>query len=226
MNTCAEVKAESDISCTSGNAARVASSLGVDLAIFLRDEYLARDVARETEKRIIFPTRTLRPASGAGLDYRMIGWQGRCEVHEEFTPEDILNARRQFPDVFVLAHTECSTEVVAASDFFGSTAATIEFVRKAPAPRYLLLTESSRVDIIAAANPAKEMLRLCTVRSPHMDEFTLALTVASQVETRFVLDVPEDVRRRPLPALRPALTGVVNASGGLGSGRSCSAEAI
>jgi quinolinate synthase len=202
VNTYADVKAESDVCCTSGNAARVVSSLGAERVIFLPDEYLAKNVARETGKRIIFPTRTPRPADGAELDYEMIGWHGRCEVHEKFTPEDIATIRKQFPDVVVLAHPECSPEVVAASDFSGSTAAMIEYVKRTRAPRYLLLTECSMGDNIAAANPAKEMLRLCTVRCPHMNEITLEQTLAALEQTRFVVEVPEDVRRRALRAVQ------------------------
>jgi quinolinate synthase len=202
VNTYADVKAESDVCCTSGNASRVVSSLGVERVIFLPDEHLARNVARETGKRVIFPTRTPRPADGAELDHEMIGWQGRCEVNGKLTPEDIANIRRQFPDVVVLAHPECSPEVVAASDFSGSTAAMIDYVKRTRAPRYLLLTECSMGDRIAAANSAKVMLRLCNVRRPHMNEITLEQTLAALEQTRFVVDVPEDVRRRAQRAVQ------------------------
>ncbi len=124
----------------------------------------------------------------------MIGWQGRCEVHEKFTVEDIANVRKQFPDVVVLAHPECSPEVVAASDFSGSTAAMIAYVEKTKAPRYLLLTECSMGDNIAAANPKKEMLRLCSVRCPHMNEITLEQTLAALEKTHYVVEVPEEIR--------------------------------
>jgi len=203
VNTYADVKAESDICCTSGNAAKVVQSLGAERVIFLPDEFLARNVARETGRRIIFPTKQPRSESsrGDGVDYQMIGWQGRCEVHEKFTVEDIANVRRQFPDVVVLAHPECSPEVVAASDFSGSTAAMISWVEETHAPRYLLLTECSMGDNIAAANPRKEMLRLCTVRCPHMNEITLEMTLAALEQTRYVVEVPEDVRRRALAAV-------------------------
>ncbi|MGA2976185.1 MAG: quinolinate synthase NadA [Spirochaetia bacterium] len=201
VNTYADVKAESDICCTSGNAAKVVGSLKSDRIIFLPDEYLARNVARETGKRIIFPTRKPRAGDAEDLDYQMIGWQGRCEVHEKFTMEDIANVRRQFPDVVVLAHPECSPEVVAASDFSGSTAAMIAYVEKTRAPRYLLLTECSMGDNIAAANPRKDMLRLCSVRCPHMGEITLEQTLASLEQTRFVVDVPEDIRVRAYKAV-------------------------
>jgi quinolinate synthase len=204
VNTYADVKAESDICCTSGNAAKVVESLSADRIIFLPDEFLARNVARETGRTIIFPTRTPRSSEdrAEGLEYQMIGWQGRCEVHEKFTVQDISDIRRQFPDVVVLAHPECSPEVVAASDFSGSTAAMIDYVEKSGAPRYLLLTECSMGDNIAAANPRKEMLRLCSVRCPHMNEITLEQTLAALEQTRYVVEVPEDIRRRALAAVQ------------------------
>jgi quinolinate synthase len=205
VNTYADVKAESDICCTSGNAAKVVESLSSDRVIFLPDEFLAQNVARETGRSIIFPTRTPRSSqaeSTTGLAYQMIGWQGRCEVHEKFTVQDITDIRRQFPDVAVLAHPECSPEVVAASDFSGSTSAMIAYVEKTGAPRYLLLTECSMGDNIAAANPHKEMLRLCSVRCPHMNEITLEQTLAALQQTRYVVDVPEDIRLRALAAVQ------------------------
>ncbi len=195
------MKAESDICCTSGNAAKVVQSLPGDRVIFLPDEFLARNVAHETGKRIMFPTRTPRSGEDAELDYQMIGWRGRCEVHEKFNVEDIANVRRQFPDVVVLAHPECSPEVVDASDFSGSTAAMIAYVEETKAPRYLLLTECSMGDNIAAANPRKEMLRLCSVRCPHMSEITLEQTLAALENTRYVVDVPEAIRVRAYAAV-------------------------
>src|SRR5262245_20710459 len=130
VNTYADVKAESDVCCTSSNAAAVVESLHSDTVIFLPDEYLARNVARETGRHIIFPTKDPRNGSSSELDYQMIGWPGRCEVHEKFTPEDIADIRKQFPDVVVLAHPECSPEVVAASDYSGSTNAMIAYVER------------------------------------------------------------------------------------------------
>src|SRR2546426_4347007 len=84
VNTYADVKAESDICCTSSNAAAVVESLHAESVIFLPDEYLARNVARETGRHIIFPTKAPHSASDSELDYQMIGWRGRCEVHEKF----------------------------------------------------------------------------------------------------------------------------------------------
>ncbi len=206
VNTYADVKAESDYCCTSGNASKVVQAIAGDRVIFLPDEYLASNVAKETGKRIIFPTRTPRPgAAEAPIDYEIIGWKGRCEVHEKFSVEDIANIRRQFPDTVVLAHPECSPEVVAAADFSGSTTAMIRFVERSQAPRYLLLTECSMGDNIAAANPRKEMLRLCSVRCPHMNEITLEDTLEALKQTRYVVEVPEETRLRALRAVNRML---------------------
>jgi len=122
-------------------------------------------------------------------------------VHEKFTVKDIEDVRAQFPDVVILAHPECSPQVVAASDFSGSTTAMIRYVERTHAPRYLLLTECSMGDNIVAANPDKDMLRLCSVRCPHMNEITLEDTLASLKLTRYVIDVPEPIRVRAARAV-------------------------
>src|SRR6266498_2196248 len=201
VNTYADVKAESDICCTSSNAAAVVESLGADTVIFIPDEYLAKNIARETGRHIIFPTKDPRRLHETDLDYQMIGWPGRCEVHDKFTVEDIANIRKQFPDVVILAHPECSPEVVAASDFSGSTNAMIRYVEQTKAPRYLLLTECSMGENIASANPEKDMLRLCSVRCPHMNQITLEHTLASLQKNQYVIDIPEDIRLRAARAV-------------------------
>jgi quinolinate synthase len=205
INTYAEVKAESDICCTSGNAAAVVESLNSDKVIFIPDEYLAGNIARETGKQIIFPTRDPRHQFPEDLDYQMIGWPGRCEVHEKFTVEDIENVRKQFPDVVILAHPECSPAVVEASDFSGSTTAMIRYVEKTRAPRYLLLTECSMGDNVAANNPDKEMLRLCSVRCPHMNEITLEDTLLSLQKEQFEIQIDEEIRLRAYRAVERML---------------------
>jgi quinolinate synthase len=202
VNTYADVKAEVDICCTSSNAKAVVESLHSDTVIFLPDEYLARNVAKETGRHIIFPTLEQggEHAASTTLDYQpvgeMVGWHGRCEVHEKFTVKDIQAVRQQFPQVVILSHPECSPEVVAASDFSGSTNAMIRYVKETNAPQFLVLTECAMGDNIAAANPDKEMLRLCSVRCPHMNQITLEDTLKSLQLSQYVIEVPEDVRVR------------------------------
>ncbi len=202
VNTYADVKAESDICCTSSNAAAVVESLGTDTVIFLPDEFLAKNTARETGKHIIFPTRMAPESFDQQVEYEMIGWQGRCEVHEQFTVEDIENARRQFPDVLVLAHPECSPEVVDAADYSGSTTAMVHYVKQHPAAQYLILTECAMGENIAAENPDKEMLRMCSIRCPHMNEITLEETRDALRLNQYVIDVPEDIRERAYRAVK------------------------
>jgi quinolinate synthase len=201
VNTYAEVKAECDICCTSGNAVKVVESLNSDSIIFIPDEYLAQNVARETGKRIIFPAVVRNGHTEIRLEenaptFDFIGWRGRCEVHEKFTVQDIQAVRQQFPDVAILAHPECSPAVVAAADFSGSTTAMMRYVEQGNAPRYLLLTECSMADNIVAANPDKEMVRLCSVRCPHMNQITLEDTLAALRYNQYEVHVPEEIRRR------------------------------
>lgn len=201
VNTYADVKAESDICCTSSNAVAVVESLNAETVIFLPDEFLAGNVAKETGRHIIFPTKDPRSAASSSLDYQMIGWPGRCEVHDKFTVEDIVNIRKQFPDVVILAHPECSPEVVAASDYSAGTNAMIRYVEQTQAPRYLLLTECSMGENIAAANPDKEMLRLCSIRCPHMNQITLEDTLASLEKLQYQIEIPESIRVRAARAV-------------------------
>jgi quinolinate synthase len=198
INTYADVKAECDICCTSGNARRVVDSFGDQPVVFLPDEYLAKNVATETGREIF-------EASAAGLEqYRartsttpaLFFWKGRCEVHEQFSVADIKNVRAQFPQAKILAHPECSPEVVSASDFSASTSKMVDFVKKSDAPQFLLLTECSMGDNIMAENPGKEMLRMCSVRCPHMNEITLEDTLDTLINKRQVIEVPEDIRVR------------------------------
>lgn len=199
VNTYADVKAESDICCTSGNAIAVVESLKSDTVIFLPDQYLASNVARETGKHIIFPSFTQKTDSL--LDVQLIGWHGKCEVHEKFTVEDIRAVREQFPDVVVLTHPECPPDVVEASDYSGSTNAMIKFVQQSNAPHFLVLTECSMGDNIAAANPDKDLLRLCMVRCPHMNMITMENVRDSLLHNRQVIEVPEEIRVRAFQAV-------------------------
>jgi len=205
INTYADVKAETDICCTSGNAHKVVESLDSDTIIFLPDEYLAGNVARETGKKIIYPTRNMPENPKPGVDYQMIGWHGRCEVHDQFTVDDIKNVREQFPGVLVLAHPECSPEVVEASDFSSSTSKMVDYVRDMDAERYLLLTECSMADNIAAENPDKEMVGMCSIRCPHMNEITLEDTLNALQNNEQIIEVPEDIRLRALKSVERML---------------------
>ncbi len=205
VNTYADVKAESDVCCTSGNAAKVVESLKSDTIIFLPDEYLARNVAQQTGKHIIFPSKTKgwpEAPTDTVLDYQLIGWHGRCEVHELFTVRDIEEARRKYPGVVVLAHPECSLEVTSAADYAGSTSGMIKFVQEHEAPSYLLLTEGSMADNIAAAHPEKNIIRIQGHRCPHMQQITLEDTLLALRKNQYVIEVEESVRQRAEKAVQ------------------------
>jgi quinolinate synthase len=200
VNTYADVKAESDYCCTSGNAAAVIRHLiaqGHDRVIFLPDEFLAHNTAKEMGLRFEFAARNgaARPAPD-GPEPLIIGWDARCEVHEKFTVDDVRNVRRQFPDVVILAHPECPPDVVAEADYAGSTKQMTEYVQRVDAPRYMLFTECSMGDNIAADNPQKEMVRMCSLRCPHMNQITLEQTLAALERIQYRVEVPHDIAER------------------------------
>jgi quinolinate synthase len=132
----------------------------------------------------------------------MIGWHGRCEVHEKFTVSDIKAVRQEYPDVLVLSHPECSPEVVDASDFSGGTTAMIAEVNKNKSRPVLLLTECSMGDNIVAANPEANILRICTVRCPYMNKITLEQTRDALKNLQYQIEIPEDVRQKAELAVR------------------------
>jgi quinolinate synthase len=153
VNTSAEVKAEVDVCCTSANAKKVVESLGAKRVIFVPDEYLAANVAAET-------------------DVEIISWKGRCEVHEKFTVSDVSQLRETHPGVVVLAHPECSPEVIAASDYTGSTAGMIDYVAKKSPKSVMMVTECSMADNVSVQYPKTEFVKPCRF-CPHMNRITL-----------------------------------------------------
>jgi quinolinate synthase len=157
VNTTADVKAETDICCTSANAVQVvehaAREWGVDRVILIPDEFLARNVARQTHIGII-------------------AWQGRCEVHERFDAEDMRELRASYPNAEILAHPECPTEVIELADFAGSTAAMNDYVIKRKPRQVVLITECSMADNVACDAPDTEFVRPCNL-CPHMKRISL-----------------------------------------------------
>ena len=194
VNTYADVKAESDYCCTSGNAAPVIRYLlakGHDRIIFLPDEYLARNTAHDLNIQFALPEQPIDPAKPA-----IIGWSARCEVHELYKVQDIINARKQFPGVVILAHPECSPEVIAQADMAGSTKQMLEYVKNIDAPRYLLLTECSMGDNIAAEFPHREMVRACSLRCKHMNLITLQDTLAALQNLKYQVELPQEIIKK------------------------------
>jgi quinolinate synthase len=182
VNTSADVKAESDICCTSGNAVRVveriAREFGTDTVIMIPDQYLARNVAAKTGVKVIT-------------------WAGACEVHERFTADEIRAYRVQHPGVIVLAHPECPPEVVAEADFAGSTAAMIGYVGEHHPARVVMITECSMSDNVAVEYPDVDFVRPCNL-CPHMKRITLdgILHSLQTMTTEVVVDPVVSARAR------------------------------
>jgi quinolinate synthase len=185
VNTSADVKAESDVTCTSSNAVQVvewaAKHWNTDRVIMIPDEFLAKNVAAMT-------------------NIKVIAWHGRCEVHERFTAEDVAELRAAHPGVIVLAHPECPPDVMAAADYAGSTAALANYVAKHNPRKVVLLTECSMSDNVAQAAPTTEFVRPCNL-CPHMKRITLEAIYDALVEMKHEVTIPEDVRVRAKAAI-------------------------
>lgn len=180
VNCSAEVKAWTDVCCTSANALQVVESVPGDTVIFLPDEYLARNIALQTKKKII-------------------SWeQGKCMVHEQYTAEDIENTRRHFDDLVVIAHPECNTDVTGASDFSGSTSQMAEFIRGSDHKNIMLVTECSMADNLRVQFPGRNFVSTCHT-CPHMKRITLKKVRDALLYDQFEVQVPEHIR---VPARR------------------------
>jgi quinolinate synthase len=180
VNTSADVKAESDICCTSGNAVKIVEAIardfGTDTVIMIPDKYLARNVAAKTGVKVIT-------------------WEGACEVHERFTAQEIRDYRSAHPGITVLAHPECPPEVVAEADFAGSTAAMINYVGDRKPSRVVMITECSMSDNVAVEHPEVEFVRPCNL-CPHMKRITLDGILRSlQTMSHYVI-VPAEIAAR------------------------------
>jgi quinolinate synthase len=185
VNTSAEVKAETDICCTSANAVEVVESLGVERVIFLPDEYLGRWVQVNTDVEVIL-------------------WDGHCEVHEQFTVDDIRSYRDQFPGVQVIAHPECPLDVLEASDMVGSTSGMIRYLADHRPDRVVMITECSMSDNVSAEFPEIDFVRSCTI-CPHMKKITLEAVLASLEKRQFRVEVPPEIAARALTAVERML---------------------
>ena len=153
VNTSADVKAETDVCCTSANAVKIVNSLGVNKVIFLPDDYLAKYVASQTEVEII-------------------SWKGTCEVHEQFNDEEINEIRKNNPGIKIIAHPECPPDVIKASDFTGSTSGMIKYVKDKQPEKVMMVTECSMSDNVQVDNPNVKFIRPCNL-CPHMKKITL-----------------------------------------------------
>jgi quinolinate synthase len=173
VNAYAEVRAESDICCTSANAVQVVQSLGTDRVIFIPDGYLARYVASKTHVEVII-------------------WEGACEVHERFTAQEIRDYRKSQPGIHVMAHPECPPEVLRESDFVGSTSGMIRHIADKRPEKVVLITECSMSDNVAVEFPDVQFVRPCNL-CPHMKRITLPKILRSLQTLSPRIEVPADV---------------------------------
>jgi quinolinate synthase len=185
VNTSAEVKAESDVCCTSANAVEVVESLRVPRVIFLPDEYLGKYVASRTKTEIVL-------------------WKGHCEVHERFSGDEIQSFRKQHPDVTVLAHPECPPDVLEAADYVGSTAGMVEHLGSARPKRVVLVTECSMADNVAVAFPETEFVKPCNL-CPHMKRITLPKILHALQAMEHRVEVEPEVAARARRAVERML---------------------
>ncbi len=181
VNTSADVKAESDICCTSANAVKVVESLGVDKVIFLPDQYLAKYVSTKTKVQII-------------------SWVGSCIVHERFSAQEIKDIRKQNPEIVILSHPECPAEVIAASDYTGSTSGMSKYVKNNQPSKVMLVTECSMSDNVQVDNPNVQFIKPCNL-CPHMKTITLPKVLdCLEKETNEIL-IPEIISRKARKAV-------------------------
>ena len=176
VNTSAEVKAESDICCTSSNAVKVVESLGAKRVILIPDEFLAKWVQTQT-------------------DVEIVTWKGHCEVHERFTPEELRAYREADPGVRIIAHPECPPEVIAEADFAGSTSGMIKWVKEHEPRKVLLVTECSMSDNVAVEAPNTEFVRPCNL-CPHMKRITLPKILDSLLYLKEEVTVAPEIAER------------------------------
>jgi quinolinate synthase len=185
VNTTADVKAESDVCCTSSNAVAIVDSLGSDRVIFLPDKYLGKYVAQNTDVEIIL-------------------WQGSCEVHERFTGEELREYRKRAPGIQIIAHPECPPDVLAEADFVGSTSAMIKFVDRERPQRVVMVTECSMSDNVAVEFPEVEFVRPCNL-CPHMKRITLPKILRSLENLEFEVTLDPGLAKRAYGAVKRML---------------------
>jgi quinolinate synthase len=183
VNTSAEVKAESDVCVTSGNAVQIVEALGVPRVVFLPDEYLAKYVASKT-------------------DVEVVAWKGHCEVHERFSGDDVRRFRQDDPKLVVIAHPECPPDVLAEADFVGSTQGMTEYVGELNGaetggvrPRVLLMTECSMADNVSGRYPSIDFVRPCNL-CPHMKRNTLPKVLHSLEAMEFEITIDPEIAQR------------------------------
>ncbi len=170
VNTTAEVKAASDICCTSSNAVAIVNAMESDTVIMTPDQYLAQNVANESHKNVVY-------------------WPGSCIVHEQYTAKDLRDFREWNPGTRLIAHPECPPDVVAEADFSGSTSGILKYVHDEKPEKAMLITECSMASNIADELPEVDFVGPCNM-CPYMKKITLekVLYVLHTMENQVEVD--------------------------------------
>ncbi|WP_370229708.1 quinolinate synthase NadA [Cognatishimia sp.] len=178
VNTTAEVKAASDICCTSSNAVQIVDAMDSDTVIMTPDQYLAQNVANQSKKKVVF-------------------WEGSCIVHELYTADDLRAYREYDPEVKIIAHPECTPAVVAESDFTGSTSGIIKWVHDNKPKKAMLITECSMASNIADELPEVDFAKPCNM-CPYMKKISLekVLYVLHTMENQVEVDADVAAKAR------------------------------
>lgn len=184
VNTSAEVKAESDVCCTSANALKILNALPDKKIIFIPDEFMTKNLQKLTDKQLV-------------------GWGGRCIVHERFSKDNVKAVREQFPGVKILAHTECPPDVVNDVDMAGGTGDMIRFMKGSDATTFMLVTECGLGDRMRAEFPEKRVVGTCNL-CPYMKKNNLlnVLQALQSPTPEQVIDIAEPVRVKAEAALQ------------------------
>ena len=173
VNTSADVKAVSDICCTSANAIDVVNSLPNNEIIFLPDKNLGRYVQSHTGKKIIL-------------------WDGYCFVHDKLDAETLIDFKQRYPDAKVIAHPECKEELLKISDHVCSTGGMAKFAKSDGSKNFIVVTECGMTEKLRQDVPEKNFLSFCNV-CPYMKSTTLQLVARSLVTNTHKIELPHDV---------------------------------
>lgn len=190
VNSTAEVKAESDVCCTSANAIQVVENIDAEEIIFTPDRNLASYVQRFTRKKII-------------------PWDGFCYVHDQFTQEEVLRARQAHPDALLMVHPECPPEVIDEADEVLSTSGMVRVARESSAKKFLVGTEEGMLYRLKKENPNKTFYSAGTAKMCRGMKLT-RLEDLYQVflKEQYAIEIPEEIMNRARTALERMLTYV------------------
>jgi len=181
VNTSAEVKAVSDVTCTSANALKIIEAMPQNEILFLPDQFMAQNISKLTNKKII-------------------PWNGTCIVHETFTPQQVDDYKKTYPGLKVLAHTECKPEVAEKADLVGGTSDMTRYVKNSSSNTFMLVTECGMSDMLQVQYPQKKFVVPCAI-CPHMKKINLENILTSLKEEKFEIFIEESIRKKALKAV-------------------------